>query len=628
MLTRRNLLKSAAVGAPALMMGTQALSGTASGTPKIGRNRNVIIFITDQDRAIQHFPDGWEEENLPGVTRLKQNGISFENAFCNSCMCSPSRATLLTGLYPAQHGVKYTLEHHMPEEEYPQVELSTEFRNVASVMSAAGYEVVFKGKWHLTKPIGDDWAPADLDRFGFTRWNPPDGGANQDISEAGGGVTDHDGRFMDGNGSAEDGDEGVLKFIGDRAGSDKPYCLIVSLVNPHDVLLYPGPRSMDPPKYVQGGYDESWLEGDVKLPPTVNEDLSTKPDCQAQFVRLFNLAGAVPTPQMKLKYINFYANLMKLVDGYLVEILDTLEATGQLDDTLVIRTADHGEMGLCHGGMRQKNFNAYEETLRVPMVFSNPQLYPGPKKSNQLVSHVDFLPTLAGLVRAPKSARGNWPGVDYSNHVLGRGKSPTQDRVVFTFDDWQAGQAQGPYIPAPNHIVTVRERRWKLSKYYDAEGKEDTQWEMYDLKNDPLERKNLAYRPKRMSAVQRNHFRRLRKRIKRIEQNKLQPLPQKAFAVRKVRVEGAKVLTRLRIPGRGIVDQRVFAVIDGRRRRVGKLRRKFHTAGPANLELRLSDAMRKELRRTGAELRVVTRFRPDGGLRRKVVRKLRASRIR
>ncbi len=136
MLTRRRLFKSAAAGAPALMMGSQVLSGIADATPKIG-DRNVIVFITDQDRAIQHFPENWEQENLPGVTRLKQNGISFENAFCNSCMCSPSRATLLTGLYPAQHGVKYTLEHDMPEEEYPQVELSTEFRNVASVMSSA-----------------------------------------------------------------------------------------------------------------------------------------------------------------------------------------------------------------------------------------------------------------------------------------------------------------------------------------------------------------------------------------------------------------------------------------------------------------------------------------------------------
>lgn len=609
-----------------MMLGTRALAETADAASPI-EQRNVIVFITDQDRAIQHFPEGWEQENLPGLTRLKRNGVAFENAFCNSCMCSPSRATLLTGLYPAQHGVKYTLEEDMPEENYPQVELSPEFRNVASVMSAAGYEVVFKGKWHLTKPLGQDWAPEDLERFGFMRWNPPDGGANQDISQAGGGVTDHDGRFMDANGSAEDGEEGVLKFISDRAGAEKPYCLIVSLVNPHDVLLYPGPANMDPPKYVQGGYDESWLEGDIKLPPTVGEDLSTKPDCQAQFVRLFNLAGAVPTPAMKLKYLNFYANLMKLVDGYLVEILDTLEATGQLDDTLVIRTSDHGEMGLCHGGMRQKNFNAYEETLRVPMVFSNPQMFKRPRQSDQLVSHVDFLPTLAGLAGAPKSARGNWPGVDYSRHVLGTAKKPTQDRIVFTWDDWQAGQKQGPYIPPPNHIVTVRERRWKLSKYYDPDGKARTQWEMYDLKSDPLERRNLAHDPGKMSVAHRAQFRRLKARIKRIERERLNPLPGKAFAIRSIRGEGARVISKLRLPGRGVVDQRIYAAIGGRRRMVGRLRRRFDRAGNVSIEVKLTEAMRKELRKSGAELRVVTRFFPDGGLRRRIARKVRLRKL-
>jgi len=626
-LTRRKLLKSAAAGAPAMMLGTQAFSGLAEAkSPAAGKN--VVIFITDQDRKVMHFPDGWEEANLPGLSRLKQNGVSFENAFCNSCMCSPSRATMFTGLYPAQHGVKYTLEEDMPADEYPQVELSTEFKNVASVMHAAGYEVVYKGKWHISKPEGEDWSPSDLEKFGFMRWDPPDGGANQDISEAGGGVTDHDGRFMDADGNAEDGGEGVLKFINERANSTKPWCMIVSLVNPHDVLMYPGPANMDPPKYIQAGYDESWLEGDIKLPPTVNEDLSTKPDCHAQFVKLFALAGATNTPQKKLNYLNFYANLMKVVDGYLVDVLDALEATGQLDDTVVIRTADHGEMGQCHGGMRQKNFNAYEETLRVPMVFSNPKLFPRARKSDQLVSHVDLLPTLAGLFDAPRSARNpKWAGVDYSKQVLGKTKKPTQDRVVFTFDDWQAGQVSGPYIPAPNHIVTVRERRWKLSKYYDAEGDAKTQWEMYDLKNDPLERKNLAYRPKRMNAVQRANFARLRKRIKRLENQKLQPLPQKAFAVRKVRVEGATVHTKLRIPGRGIVDQRVFAVIDGRRKRVGKLRRKLHAAGNVNIELKLNDAMRKELSKHGAELQVVTRYRPDGGLRRKVARKVRVRKL-
>jgi choline-sulfatase len=521
MLTRRRLLAAAAATPPAVALG--AATGPASAAAVAGKN--VLIFITDQQRKTMHFPAHWEKKNLPGMTRLKRHGVTFENAFCNAAMCTPSRATLLTGLYPAQHGVKYTLELDMPADKYPQVELSPDLVNLASVMSAAGYEVVYKGKWHLSKPVGATWAPADLARYGFSRWSPPDGGGNQDISEAGGGVVDHDGHYMYDDGDAADGTEGVLKFLNARAGASRPWCLIVALINPHDALFYPGPPNLSPPKYVQAGYgDPSWLEGDIGLPATFNEDLSTKPRCQSQFQKLFGVSGPVLTRKQKLSYLNFYGNLMKLADGHLMDVLDTLEATGQLDSTVVVRTSDHGEMGLAHR-MRQKSFNAYEETLRIPLVFSNPQLYPRPRTSRQLVSHVDFLPTLASLVHAPRSARSRlWAGVDYSRQVLGTARRPTQDHVVFTFDDWQSGQSKGPYIPPPNHIVTIREHRWKLSKYYDAAHKVPPQWEMYDLKRDPLERWNLAHRPDRMNLVQRRNFRRLKNRLRHIQHDTLRPL--------------------------------------------------------------------------------------------------------
>ncbi|GAB2447290.1 hypothetical protein GCM10027062_31200 [Nocardioides hungaricus] len=519
-------METAAATPPAIAVGAalpDQAAGAAAAAPGSAAGKNILIFITDQQRRTRHFPAGWEQENLPGLTRLKENGVSFENAFSNTAMCSPSRATLFTGLYPAQHGVKYTLELDMPAEDYPQVELSPDLTNLATVMSAAGYEVVYKGKWHLSKPVagGSDWSPEDLARYGFTRWNSPDGGANQDISEAGGGVVDHDGRYLNADGDAEDGAEGVLKFINDRADATRPWCLVVSLVNPHDVLFYPGPPNQTTPKYIEAGYDPSWLEGDIGLPVTYDEDLSTKPRCQAQFAKLFGASGPLPTRETKLNYVNFYGNLLKLADSHLVAILDALEDTGRLADTLVVRTSDHGEMALAHN-MRQKSFNAYEETIHMPLVFSNPELFPEKRTSYKLVSHVDLLPTLASLVDAPAEARSrDWAGIDYSRHVLARDPRPTQDHVVFTFDDWQSGQARGPYVPAPNRIVAIRERRWKLARYYDASGKKPEQWEMYDLKKDPLERRNLAFRPRRMTPQQRRQFKRLRKRLRHIQRTTL-----------------------------------------------------------------------------------------------------------
>ena len=70
---------------------------------------DIVIIITDQERATQYFPEGWEQENLPTLTKLKDNGFTFDKAFCNSCMCTPSRATLFTGTYPSQHQCTETL---------------------------------------------------------------------------------------------------------------------------------------------------------------------------------------------------------------------------------------------------------------------------------------------------------------------------------------------------------------------------------------------------------------------------------------------------------------------------------------------------------------------------------------
>jgi arylsulfatase A-like enzyme len=227
---------------------------------------------------------------------------------------------------------------------------------------------------------------------------------------------------------------------------------------------------------------------------------------------------------MKRNYLNFYGNLMKSSDAYLVKILDTLESTGLLENSLVIATADHGEMGTAHGGLRQKNFNFYEESTRVPLVYSNPRMFKTPRKSNALVSHVDFLPTLASLVDAPSHARTSWQGVDYSEQILSGSRKAPQSYTVFTYDDWQSGQARGPYPQPPNHIVSIRERRYKLARYYDVEGKVPDQWEMYDLKSDPLERTNLAYKRHKRSPTEERELTRLKSKLARVERTRLQPL--------------------------------------------------------------------------------------------------------
>lgn len=514
-ISRRDLLKSAALLAPLLGLG----GGAARGQPaKRGLGLNVVLFMTDQERTIQHFPADWEKQNLPGLTRLKKNGLTFDNAFTNACMCSPARSTWLSGYFPAQHGVKYTLEQNMPADKYPQVELPVKLKNIATVMAAAGYNVVYKGKWHCSKPAGKLWVPADLSKYGFQRWNPQDAGANQDLDQAGGGKADNDGRFMRDNGAWEDGKEGALAYLSSPAADKQPFFLIVSLVNPHDVLFYPA-------TYKPAGYDDTWLEGKIDLPATVEEDLATKPTAQRQILALLAQGlGKLETAQMKRNYLNYYGNLLKASDKYLVEVLDALEKKKLIDSTLIIRTADHGEMGLAHGGLRQKNFNFYEESLRVPLVYSNPTLFKNPRQSSALVSHVDFLPTLANLFAAPAAARADWQGIDYSKLVLDPSAPPVQDYVVFTYDDYQSGQAAPIFPPPPNRIVSIREERYKLAQYYDVDGKAPSQWEMYDLKNDPLELANLAHNLDKQPKEVQQQYERLRQKLGEVQAKRLQPL--------------------------------------------------------------------------------------------------------
>ena len=530
-ISRRRFLGLSAVTAGSLLHGGSlagepgAAAAVENAPPASLAGMNVVIFITDQERAIQHFPRGWARQNLPGLTQLQRRGLTFTNAFTNACMCSPARSTLMSGYFPAQHGVKYTLEDDMQPPANPQASLPTpeSMANIATVMSAAGYNVIYKGKWHCSKMAGAEWSPSDLADYGFSRWNPPDAGSNQAITEMGGGLTNHDGRFMTSAGDVSSGAEGSLEFLTSAAASLQPFFMIISLVNPHDVLAYPR-------NYRAAGYSGEWLEGDIGLPATLTENLKKKPRAQEAFLRIFNLTGSPRTPQQKRRYLNFYGNLMRASDNYLVNVLAALRSvttTGRrslYDDTLVIRTSDHGEMGLAHGGLRQKNFNFYEESLRVPLVYSNPQLYRGPRRSSALVSHVDFLPTLASLFGVPESARSAWQGRDYSKIVLRRMTTPVQDYVVFTYDDFQAGQAHPPYVPPPQHIVSIRETRWKLAQYYDPNSRARPEWEMYDLKTDPLETTNLARPGYPRTPTENRQLARLRRKLANVQATRLQPL--------------------------------------------------------------------------------------------------------
>ena len=299
-----------------------------------------------------------------------------------------------------------------------------------------------------------------------------------------------------------------------RADLPEPFCLVVSLVNPHDVLGYPA-------QHIKGGYDPSeFRDLGVALPSTLAEDLRDKPMVhELMKMGMAAYLGPLRNERAKLDYVNFYAYLHRIVDEKLGRVTAALGDPGDPESlrsrTLVFRCADHGEMGLSHGGLRQKAFNAYEETIHIPLVVSNPVLFPRPVETDALASLVDVLPTIAGVTgaRLDDEARGRdlspilaaKAAPDGERLRLSRADlrsiaehpapaESVQDEIHFTFDDHQAATALQDVPGQPNRVRAVRTANAKYALYFDPSGKASSEYEMYDLDRDPDESRNLVAR--------------------------------------------------------------------------------------------------------------------------------------
>jgi choline-sulfatase len=519
-LTRRQFVQSGAALAAGIALPHLPTTEVSTASEKahpggLLKRPNFVIIITDQERYPQHWPDGWGDENLPNRKRLAQHGLTFSRAFCASSMCSPSRASIFTGLYPARHGVTEVLEYNTGDSDYTyQSTLQPSTPNMASLLASAGYNVQYRGKWHISKdPTGTVGVQStrDLEQYGFLGWLPPDSGLDEKATGFGGGDTDYDTLYA----------EQAAAFL-EQADphSRTPFALIVAFANPHDVMAYP--KTWNEPSYSDiepykgsnnyGKYASGCFDQGISLPSTWNESLGTnlKPLAQPRSTAMWSIGlGPISEPKAMMEYVNFYAYLHKVSDEHIGTVLDALEANRRLrDNTIVIRFADHGEMGLAHGGMRQKAYNAYEETIHIPLVISNPKLFPGPVQADALASLIDLMPTLATLADVPH--RGNLPGCDLTpviqdavRHPDGPPR-PVQDSILFTTDETLGEQIIGQ----PSHIRCLREADWKFVMYFDPGHVEPSVYELYNLKDDPLEQHNMAapdgpyYNPEKVAEMQ------------------------------------------------------------------------------------------------------------------------------
>jgi arylsulfatase A-like enzyme len=379
---------------------------------------DVIIVMTDEERAIPPYEASevrtWRQRTLAGQRWFDENGVSFTRHYTGSLACVPSRPTIFTGQYPDLHGVTQTdgIGKVFNDSRMRWLRRG-EVPTLGNWFTAAGYDTHYDGKWHISHADLDDPAtggvlatndddgvvdPVAVQRyldadpladFGFSGWVGPEphgallanAGVRRDPLIADRVVAWLEDRYA----RRRAGDEAALR----------PFLLVASFVNPHDIVLFPTWVLRSPLK-------SSHLDPPPVPPaPTADEDLRTKPAAQIAFREAYysGYGPAGPVEQIYQRngqrYRDLYYRLHAEVDAPIDRVRRAV--TNSSDDAVLVRTSDHGDLLGAHGGLHQKWFNLYDEATRVPLVIARTgSRGTGPRVIDAPTSHVDIVPTLLG----------------------------------------------------------------------------------------------------------------------------------------------------------------------------------------------------------------------------------------
>ncbi|MCW2756671.1 MAG: putative sulfatase, partial [Nocardioidaceae bacterium] len=376
---------------------------------------DVVVLLTDEERAAPPYePAGlrdWRRRTLPGTLWFAEHGVSFQRHYTGSLACVPSRPTLFTGQYPDVHGVTQTDGLGKTADDSRMRWLPAgEVPTLGSWFRAAGYDTHYDGKWHISHADLHDadgrrvetntadgtpipgavasYLDADpLAPYGFSGWvGPEPHGAS--ISDSG---LRRDPLLAD-RLVAWLEDRYARRRAGDAAAL-RPFLLVASFVNPHDIVLFPAwvrkmplsPSPLDPPH--------------VPEAPTQYEDLGLKPAAQIAFRESYPSAYGPPTAIARiyrtkaLEYRDLYYRLHAEVEGPLDRVRRAVTDGGS-EEAVLVRTSDHGELLGAHGGLHQKWFNLYDEATRIPMLLARIGMSPSTPGvvSDVPTSHVDLVP--------------------------------------------------------------------------------------------------------------------------------------------------------------------------------------------------------------------------------------------
>jgi len=458
---RRDFLKSVGLGAAALTLTRRATSAARS-----DRRPNVVFILTDDQRWDHMSCAGHAFLKTPNLDRIAAEGAHFKNMFVTTSLCSPSRASFLSGLYAHTHGVVNNFT------DYPSRLTSFPMR-----LREQGYQTAYIGKWHMGEK-------SDEKRPGFDTWITHKGQGKYFDN-----VWNVNGkrRVVKGYYTTNVTNMAVQWLKGSRR---KPFCLILGHKAPHTPFT-------PEPKYAHL-YDKT----EIRYPKSAFA-LEGKPEWVKQRIDTWHgIYGPIYGFRKKFpdarpesvkdfaRFVRAYTATIKSVDDSVGRIHAALKQIGELDNTLLIFASDNG-MFLGEHGMTDKR-TMHEESIRVPLLARYPRLIRPGTTIDRQVLNIDLAPSVLDICGA--APLENIHGTSWKRLLSGEARR--WRRSWFYEYNYEK---QFPYTP---NVRGVRTDRWKYVHYPHGDGTPDRHMaELYDLESDPGEANNLINDPNRREIV-------------------------------------------------------------------------------------------------------------------------------
>lgn len=435
---------------------------------------NILLIVTDQQRHESVNGGGGIPWSAPRLRQLAVEGSRFENAYTVCALCSPARASILTGLYPHNHGMWRNCDMF----QYAAPDLPDRVRVISQDLSDAGYACGYVGKWHAgtnrmpshygfegmdVPGYGDPYATPEYKAYLEKKGLQPAERVPAicqygDTGEPLDGVTRGDEEACASCFLAEETIDHLKRY----ADGDKPFFLVFSLWDPHSPFMPP----------------ESWAErfspDDVELPATLREAFGAD-SARGRWKNSFYPITASMTDEQWQQVLSHCCAQTAFMDAQIGRVLDALDELGLTDHTAVMATSDHGDSLGAHGGQFDKGPFMYEEIYRIPMIVRYPGNGTAGSVCGRLVTNMDAASTaldMAGCLDRDLDSRSLVP-------LLEDAQADWPDDVVC--------ETHGHRFPCSNRMVRFGKYKYVFNSMEPEE--------LYDLEADPDERRNLAADP-------------------------------------------------------------------------------------------------------------------------------------